>query len=219
MGKHDKQKEHLESDDLRDESIGEEVNHIFKEHLNDYISKLEDIGFVYHDDEYDLEEEKESTAQPKNANQKHLVSFLEGHIPLSINIVNVFLEEKRSPLPNYSLFRKYFKSANINLLSLLLYGLEQYPVLEELLSDLAYYHEFQPVRQDVVERYLIACEKQDNLEVFGEFVLDFYYATAADGYDAFHELRNRNPLGTHKRAVIDFLNEIDRSNNNQSVKF
>jgi hypothetical protein len=41
------------------------VEHIFKDHPNDYIPKLEEIGFVYHDDEYDPDDEEESTAQPE----------------------------------------------------------------------------------------------------------------------------------------------------------
>lgn len=223
MGKHDKQKDHpANDDDFQDEITKEEVSHIFKDHLDDYISKLEELGFIYHDDEYDpdeADEEEESTAQPKNANQEYLISFFEGDLPLSAQTVTVYLEERRSLDPNYPLFRKYFKSGNRQLLSLLLHGLHLYPVLDELLCDLAFYHEFQPVLQHVVDNYLIACEKQANIEVFGGFVLDFYYATAMVGYDAFHELRNRHHQGTSKRAVIDFLSEIESSNKNQSIEF
>lgn len=219
MGKHDKHKGHPANDDPNDEITGERVSHIFKNHPNDYISKLEDIGFSYHDDEYDSDEKEELTARPQNANQEHLVSFLEGDIPLSSRTVTAFLEERRSPRPNYPLFVKYFKSGNKQLLSLLLHGLSLYPVLDELLCDLVFFHEFQPILQTVIDYYLIACEKQDNNQVFGEFVLDFYYATISDGYNAFHELKKIYPHGTTKRAIVDFLSEIEMSNNNQSVKF
>lgn len=209
MGKHYKQRKHPAKDDLHDQIIGEEVKHIFKEHPNYYISKLEELGFAYHDDEFDPEEIEEATAHPKNANQEYLISFLEGDIPLSTHIITVFLEERRSSTPNYPLFRRYFKEGNKHLLSLLLHGLQLYPVLDELLCDLAFYHEFQPVLEEVVRCYLIACEKQENLEIFGEYVLDFHYATVSSGFDAFNELRNRHPHGTPKRAVIDFLSEMD----------
>lgn len=219
MGKHDKQKDHPANDDSNDEITGKLVSHIFREHPIDYISKLEDIGFVYHDDEFDPDENEEATARPQNRNQEYLVSFFEGDIPLSSQIVTAFLEERRSPRPNYPLFRRYFNSGNKQLLSLLLHGLSLYPVLDELLCDLAFYHEFRPILQTVIDHYLIACEKQENPQVFGEFVLDFYYATAADGYDAFQELRKIYPHGTAKRAVIDFLSEIEGANKNQSVAF
>lgn len=219
MGKHDKQKDHPANDAPKDAITGKLVSNIFRDHPIDYISKLEDIGFAYHDDEFDPEENEEVRARPQNSNQEYLVSFFEGDIPTSSQTVTAFLEERRSYHPNYPLFRKYFKSGNKQLLSLLLHGLSLYPVLDELLCDLAFYHEFQPILQTVIDQYLIACEKQENPQVFGEFVLDFYHATAADGYNAFHELKKIYPHGTAKRAIINFLSEIEGSNKNQSVDF
>jgi len=189
MGKHDKQKDHPANDDPNDEITGKRVSNIFRDHPIDYISKLEDIGFVYHDEENNPDEKEELTARPQNANQEYLVSFFEGDIPLSSQTVTAFLEERRRPRPNYPLFRKYFKSGNKQLLSLLLHGLSLYPVLDELLCDLVFYHEFQPILQTVIDHYLIACEKQENSQVFGEFVLDFYYATVVDGYNALYDLK------------------------------
>jgi len=111
--------------------------------------------------------------------------------------------------PNYSLFRKFFKQANKNLLSLILHGLDHYPVLDEFLTDLAYFHEFQNILSIVIKYYAVACDEQGNLEVFSELAMDFYYATIADGYDALYALGERYPAGNEKRAVIDFLNEIE----------
>ena len=111
--------------------------------------------------------------------------------------------------PNYSLFRKFFKQANKNLLSLILHGLDHYPVLDEFLTDLAYFHEFQNILSTVIKYYAVACDEQGNLEVFSELAMDFYYATIADGYDALYALGERYPAGNEKRAVIDFLNEIE----------
>ncbi len=46
-------------------------------------------------------------------------------------------------------------------------------------------------------------------EVFSELVMDFYYATISDGYDALYAMKELYPVGTDKRKVIDFLNEIE----------
>jgi len=209
MGKHDKQKDHNENDSLDDDSIRDDVTRIFKDHPKEYISKLEGIGFVYHDDENDGEEQEEAVAKPENKNQEYLVSFFNGNIPLSEETVEIFLEERRNPTPNYPLFRKYFKQANKHLLSLILYALHHYPVLDELLSDLAYFHEFQNILSMVIEHYSIACDEQGNLETFAEVAMDFYYATLADSYDALYALKERYPVDSAKSTVIDFLNDIE----------
>ncbi len=209
MAKHDKEKDPPDTDDLDAEITRDEVNRIFKEHPDDYISKLEELGFTYHDDDYDVEEKEEAVAKPENKNQEYLVSFFDGEVALSDKTVEFFLEERRRPAPNYPLFRKYFKQANKNLLSLILHGLHHYPALDELLSDLAYFHEFQNILSTLIESYTVACDLQDNLEAFSELAMGFYYATVADGYDALYALNERYPVGNEKREVIDFLNEIE----------
>ena len=65
MGKHDKHKDHKENDDLESDSTADEVSRIFKEHPKDYISRLEEIGFVYHDDWPDEEEQEEAEPNRK----------------------------------------------------------------------------------------------------------------------------------------------------------
>ena len=210
MSKRNKPKDPPDSDQLDDGTIHDQVDKIFKDNPKNYLSKLEEIGFKYQDDdEYAQEDEEEASAKPVNSNQKQLVSFFNGQIPLSEKIIDTFLKERRRPKPNYPLFRKYFKSSNKNLLSMILHGLQLYPVSDELLTDLAYYHEFKGIMRILVDHYMIACEKQENLEVFSGMVQDFYYTTAPDGFDAFYELRERFPVGTRKRAVIDFLEEAE----------
>lgn len=196
-------------DDLDDEITGDEIKRIFKNHPHDYIAKLEEIGFIYHDDDIDEEELEEAKARPLNTNQEYLVSFFNGDIALSEKTVEIFLEERRSSNPNFPLIRRYFKQANKYLLSLLLQGLHHYPVCQELLSDLSFFHEFQNILGNVIDHYLIACKKQQDLEAFSELALDFYYATDPEGYDALHALKEIYPLGSDKRNVIDFLIEIE----------
>ena len=197
-------------DDLDDEITSDEIRRIFRNHPRDYIAKLEEIGFIYHDDDTDHEEQEEADARPLNANQEYLVSFFDGDIPLSEKTIEIFLEERRSRKPNFPLIRKYFKQANKRLLSMLLDGLHRYPVSTELLSDLTFFHETQNILSTLIDHYTAACEKQQNLEVFSELALDFYYATLPDGYDALHALKEKYPLGTTKRSVINFLIETEK---------
>jgi hypothetical protein len=209
MCKHDKHKDNSENDDLDNDSSADEVSRIFKEHPKDYISRLEEIGLVYHDDGPDEEEQEEAVAKPENKNQKDLIAFFNGDIPLSEKIVEKFLEERRCPDPNYPLFRRYFRQANKHLLSLIMHGLNRDPVLIELLSDLKYFHEYQNILSTVIKHYTIACDAQENLETFSELAMDFYYATLGDSYDALYALKERYPIDSEKRAVVDFLNEIE----------
>lgn len=212
MGKHDKSKDPPEDNDFEGNDIQDEVSRIFREHPQDPISKLEELGFTYFDDEPDEEEQEEAVAKPENNNQKYLVSFFNGNIPLSDNVVEIFLEERRLPAPNYPLIRKYFKAANKHLLSLIIHGLHHYPVHDELLTDLAYFHEYQKILSTVIDHFTIACDEHGNLETFSEIVMDFYYATVEDGYDALYALyalKDRYPIESDKRKVIDFLNDIE----------
>lgn len=39
--------------------------------------------------------------------------------------------------------------------------------------------------------------------------MDFYYATIPNGYDALHAMKELYPVGSDKRKVVDFLNEIE----------
>ena len=151
---------------------------------------------------------KKKAANPLNNNQKYLISFFNGKLPLSDETIDIFLTERRGPDYNYPLFQKYFKSSNKHLLSLILHGLLLYPVREELLLDLAYYHQFQGILNVLTERYIIACEQQEDLEAFSELVMDFYYATIPDGYNPLYTLKERYPIGTNKREIVDFLNEL-----------
>jgi hypothetical protein len=95
--------------------------------------------------------------------------------------------------------------ANQKLKSLLLYGLDRYPARIDLLSDLAYYHEFENILGIVVTYYTRACLNEMNLEAFTELAQDFYYATHPDGYEALYALRDLFEPHAEKRKAIDFL--------------
>jgi hypothetical protein len=180
------------------------VNKIFRNHPKDYFAQLEEIGFEYHEEE-DYEEIEERNAEPANRNQRELVLYFENKLHLSKKLFEIYLHEKDAENPNYPLFRRYFKQANQNLKALIIYGLDHYPGRIDLLSDLAFFHEFENILSTLITYYTSACMKQGNLETFTELVQDFYYCTDPDDYEALHALRELFLPETDKRRIIDFL--------------
>ena len=189
---------------LKNEIIIEKVDEIFRTQPDNYISALEEIGFTYVEDDDD-EEIEEANAKPENQNQKDLVAFFKGEIELSDQILQIFLDERNAENPNLPLIRKYFKKANPNLKSLILYGLDHYPDSVDLLSDLGYFHEFENILGVLITYYTQACVDHENTETFTKLAQDFYYATKPDGYEALYALRELFESGTDKRKTIDFL--------------
>ena len=198
---------------LRDEMVIEQVDEIFRTQPDNYASALEEIGFEWH--------EEEDAAKPGNPNQKLLVDYFEGKETLSDRILAVYFSERNAEHPNYALVRKYFKSANSNLKALLLVGLDQRPTNIDLLSDLAYFHEYENILKELIARYTIACEKEDDMSKFSEIAQDFYYAAMPNGYDALHALRELFSSNTQKRQVIEFLiaEDKDAKLDDQVIRF
>ena len=137
--------------------------------------------------------------------QRDLVAYFEGRKKLSQKILESYSEEKASEKPNYPLIRKYYRAANRNLKSLLLYGLDNYLGRIDLLSDLAFFHEFENILRILIAYYTRACIEQENLETFSELAKDFYYSTSPDGYEAYYALRELFGPETDKRRIIDSL--------------
>jgi len=189
---------------LENEIIRDKVAEIFRTKPHNYISELEKIGFKYYDDD-DPEEIEEKNAKPENQNQRDLVEYFEGDKKLSETILATYFKVKDAEKPNLPLVRKYFKQANQILKSLILYGLENHPARIDLLSDLAYFHEFENMLSSLVNYFTRACMNEMNLDTFTELAQEFYYATIPDGYDAFYALRDLFEPNTDKRKIIDFL--------------
>ena len=205
---------------LRDEMVIEQVDEIFRAQPDNYVSAMEEIGFEWHEEE-DFEKQEEDAAKPENSNQKLLVDYLEGKETLSDWILEVYFSERNAEHPNYALVRKYFKKANSNLKALLLVGLDQRPTSIDLLSDLAYFHEYENVLRELIARYTFACEKEDDMSKFSEIAQDFYYAAIPDGYDALHALRELFSSNMQKRQVIELLiaKHKDGEKNDQVIRF
>ncbi|MBN1930054.1 MAG: hypothetical protein JW786_00410 [Desulfobacterales bacterium] len=189
---------------LKDEIIRDQVDEIFRTKPDNYISELEKIGFQYYNDD-DPEEVEEKNAQPENRDQRDLVEYFEGDQEFSERILTTFFKVKDAKEPNLPLIRKYFKMANQNLKSLILYGLDHYPARIDLLADLVYFHEFENILSILIKYYTRACIKENNPETFSELAQDFYYATIPDGYEALYALRDLFEPNTTKRKIIDFL--------------
>lgn len=205
MGKKDKDPALNDYEKLKNEIIRDKVKEIFRNHPKEYISKLEELGFKYYEDDIDYEEIEEKNAKPENQRQRDLVAFFENKKKLSEKIFESYSTEKSSENPNYPLIRRYFKEANQNLKSLLLYGLDHYTGRIDLLSDLAFFHEFENILSTLITYYTRACVDQENLETFSELAKDFYYSTNADGYEAYYALKELFEPETDKRKIIDLL--------------
>jgi len=221
MSKKKKDKTIEEYEKLRNKIVMDKVDEIFRTQPHNYISALEEIGFTYYEDDYDDNEEiEEANAQPENQNQKDIIAYFEGVKELSDKILQIFLEERDAENPNLPLIRKYFKSANQNLKSLILYGLDHYPGRLDLLSDLGFFHEFENILSTLITYYTQACVDQQNLQTFAELAQDFYNTTIPDGYEALYALRDLFEPGTDKREIIDILlaKEDEGKNNTKSVE-
>jgi hypothetical protein len=192
-------------EELKREIIREKVNKTFRNHPKNYVAKLEELGFTYYEDDDDSEEIEEKNAKPENRRQKILIDYFENTKKLTKEIFECYSEEKAAENPNFALIRKYYKKANQNLKSLLLYGLDKYPGRIDLLDDLVFYHEFENILSILITYYTRACIKQSNLGTFSELVQDFYYATYPDGYDAYYALRELFEPNTDKSKIIDSL--------------
>ena len=205
MGKKDKDSVLDDYEKLKNQIIRDKVNDIFCNHPKDYIAKMGELGFEYFEDDDDSEEIEERNAKPENQRQRDLVAYFENKKKLSKEIFEIFSEEKASDNPNYPLIRKYFKKANQKLKALLLYGLDHYPGRIDLLSDLAFFHEFENILSTLISYYTRACVDQQNLETFSELAKDFYYSTSPDSYEALHALRELFEPDTEKRSIIEFM--------------
>ncbi len=213
MGKEDKGKFINKVLKLKSEILRDKVDEIFRTQPDNHIAALEEIGFTYYEDD-DPEELEEINAVPENQDQQDLVDFFDGGQACSDAILETFYRVRDAEKPNYPLVRKYFKSANQNLKSLILYGLDHYPARIDLLYDLAYYHEFDNILSTLIDYFIHGCKNEMNLETFTDLAREFYFATLPDEYDALHTLREIFESGTDKREIIDHLiQECGKSEN------
>jgi hypothetical protein len=211
----------VDSDDPEDRVA--RVAEIFKNYPQDYRQRLEEVGYVWQDDEYDLlyEEEtnEERQAVPETENQRNLVHFLEHGGPVNRQVIEAYLQERYTQTPNLPLIRKYFKQANVNLKAILLAGLSANPTDLDLLDDLSYFSEFDSMLGELIHFYKNACMRETDMERFSLLAQDFHMNTYDQGFDALYELHTIFQSGV-KCAVIQHLAEtIDDDLNAEDIPF
>ena len=181
----------------------QQVSEIMRKHPDNYVEKLEEIGFQWFDDDWEEEEKEERTAMPQTENQQALVTFFEKGGPPTHELLDSFQTEKYADEPNYPLFRRYFKQINGNLKKLILWGLDRSPTDSGLLDDLSFFQEFDNVLAELINRYKTACLQEEDLNRFESLVQDFYMSTIESGFDAYYELAEMFKKDPEKRQIID----------------
>jgi hypothetical protein len=108
-----------------------QVSEIIKKYPRDYRERLEEVGFEWQDDEYDLLLRGRGPGRAGGGagnGQPAAAGPLSGYRrPRHPAVFDAYLEERYSETSNLPLIRKYFKQANPNLKAILLKGLAGQP--------------------------------------------------------------------------------------------
>ncbi len=185
----------------------EAVVDLFRRAPDNLIEEIEKLRFTYVvDNDEDAEEiNEELTARPETDFQMALVSYLDGVDAPSESLLKLWREETRREDSPFPLWRRYFRSGNSQLKKLVLFGLDRYPTTHDLLENLYVLHSFLPIPKELLVRYTLACDLEDDPQRFRELAQDFDGGTASFGYDALHALRTRYADNEVKKKVIDGL--------------
>lgn len=179
------------------------VSEIIKSHPHDYVEKLEEIGFMWFDDNaWEEEEEEERSAVPETPDQEALVRFFEQGGPPTEELLGALEREKYAEEPNYPLIRRYFKQINRNLKRLILYGLDRHPTDSGLLDDLSFFQEYDNVLSELINRYKTACLQEQDMKRFEGLIEDFHMNTIEFGFDAYYELAGMFEEDPEKRKIV-----------------
>jgi hypothetical protein len=198
----------------------EAVADLFRRAPHNLIEEIEKLRFTYVvDDDEDAEEiNEELTARPETDFQMALVSYLDGADAPSKTLLKLWREETRREDSSFPLWRRYFRTGNAQLKRLVLFGLDRYPATRDLLENLYVLHSFLPNPKELLLRYMLACDLEDDPERFRELAQDLDVGAASFGYDALHALRARYAVDGLKKKVIDGL-LLDRETSKEIVAF
>lgn len=206
---------------MKTELLFEQVRKVIKDNPPDWRNQLEMIGFKWHEEEENDNKEitEENRALPDNENQKYLVSYFEGNLPLDENLLSIFTQEKNSNQPNYPLFGRYFRKGNDRLKALIVFALSKYPTDESYLWDLVFFHEHKNILKEVITAYIVACTKEQDLNNFEKLSRNFWYYTAADEYDALYALQEVFSENLEKIAIIENIIKERDSDSELEIEF
>jgi len=204
---------------IKTELLFEQVRKVIKDNPRDWRNQLEMLGFEWHGENDNKDITEENSALPNNENQKSLVSYFEGSLPLDENLLSIFAQEKNSNQPNYPLFRRYFRKGNDRLKALIVFALSKHPTDESYLWDLVFFHEHKNILKEVIAAYIAACAQEQDLNNFEKLSRNFWYHTAADEYDALYTLGELFSENHEKMAIIKNIIKERDSDSELEIEF
>jgi hypothetical protein len=84
---------------------------------------------------------------------------------------------------------------------------------------LASLHEFVPLHQEILVRYMRACDEENDLKKLAILAQDFDEASDSFGYDALQALSDRYMENSVKKQVIEDLLAERKTHENEIVTF
>jgi hypothetical protein len=196
------------------------VARLFRRRPHNIIEEIEKLGFAYYaDDGEDAEEIAEERAAKSVTNdQTALVAYFEGSALPDDGLLALWRVEIGKPDAPFALWRRYFRAGNPQLRKLLLFGLDQTPSDRDLLSHLAFLHEFASVPRELLARYTLACDRESDPRRFATLARDFDEVADSFGYDTLMALKERYETDAIKKRVLETLLTA-KKNGDEAISF
>lgn len=191
----------------------EAVSRQFRRSPHNLIEKMEKLGFLFRvDDSEDADDiAEERTALPKTTAQTVLVIYLDGEDTPTESLLTLWREETQRNNTPFPLWRRYFRAGNAQLKKLILFGLDRDATDRDLLDSLSFLHSFLPMPKELLTRYKLACDQENDPQRFRKLAQDFNASTSSFGYDALQALQAHYADCAVKKSAIDgLLVEIDK---------
>jgi hypothetical protein len=192
----------------------------FRHGSHNLIDEIEKLGFSYIVADHEVAEEvaEEGAARPETGFELELVSFFDGDDEASEHLLELWCEETRREESQLPLWRRYFRAGNAQLKKLILFGLDQYPTNHDLLDNLSILNSFLPMPKELLRRFTLACDLEDNQERFRELAQDFDAGVVSFGYDALHAMLARYADNDEKKNIIAGL-LFERDKHEEGIAF
>ena len=198
----------------------ESVAKLFRQAPHNLIEEVEKLGFTYvvNDDGHAEEIAEEQAARPTTTRQAELISYLTGTSAPDERMLILWRQETQRDDTLFALWRRYFRAGNAQLKNLILFGLEHNPMDSQLLDNLSFLHSFLAMPKELLMRYMLACELENDPRKFRELARDFDANASSFGYDALQFLQAHHGGNAVKKHIIDTLLS-EREKAEQSIAF
>jgi len=193
----------------------EAVSRLFRQKSHNIIEEMENLGFTYIVDDNESAEEiaEEDAARPTNSNQEALIAFLESTCAPDERWLALWRDKKDNDDIQFPLWRRYFRSGNVQLKNLILFGLDQAPTDRDLLDDLAFLHSFLPMPKELLGRGTKACDLENDPQRFRALARAFDDNASSFDYDALAALHARYTGDPAKAAcIVELFDEREAQN-------